>query len=137
MQLPGHAREAAVSLWYDAGLVRPWNDPYADLDRAMNGPSSTVLALMDGQVLHGTAMVGHDGHRGWVYYLAVSPTLQGRGLGRQLMLACEQWVRDQGIPKIQLMVRTTNAAVLGFYAALGYQDAEVTVLARRFEHHGN
>jgi ribosomal protein S18 acetylase RimI-like enzyme len=134
--LPSHARGAAVALWEDVGLTRPWNDPYADLDRAIAGRTSTVLALMDGQALLGTAMVGHDGHRGWVYYLAVTPAAQGRGLGRQLMQGCAQWVRDQDIPKIQLMVRSTNTAALGFYAALGYQDAEVTVMARRFEPHG-
>jgi GNAT superfamily N-acetyltransferase len=131
VELPTHAREAAVLLWKQTGLTRPWNDPYADLDRAVAGAGSTVLALMEGEALVGTAMVGHDGHRGWVYYLAVVPDRQGRGLGRQLMQGCEEWVRGRGIPKIQLMIRTGSSAVLGFYAALGYEDADVTVMARR------
>lgn len=75
-------------------------------------------------------MVGHDGHRGWVYYLAVHPVRQRQGIGRALMHASEQWVRDRGIPKIQLMVRDTNPAAAAFYAALGYEDAKVTVLGR-------
>jgi ribosomal protein S18 acetylase RimI-like enzyme len=77
-----------------------------------------------------TAMVGHDGHRGWVYYLAVDPAHQGCGLGRALMTACEEWVRHRGIPKIQLMVRRTNPHVVAFYETLGYVEAEIVVLGR-------
>ena len=121
----------AVSLWHETGLTRPWNDPEVDLRRAVNGSSSTVLAVLgdEGKLL-GTAMVGHDGHRGWVYYLAVRPDYQGTGLGRRLMEACEAWVSEQDIPKIQLMVRDTNHKALSFYAALGYEPASLAVLSR-------
>jgi ribosomal protein S18 acetylase RimI-like enzyme len=88
--LPEHLHDAAVALWQQTGLTRPWNDPHADLHRAMSGSTSTVLAAVDRDTLLGTAMVGHDGHRGWVYYLAVAPSEQGRGLGRRLMQTCEQ-----------------------------------------------
>ena len=60
---PGHL-DAAVALWHEVGLTRPWNDPAEDLRRAIAGPSSTVLAGTDGDTLTATAMVGHDGHRG-------------------------------------------------------------------------
>lgn len=110
-----------------------WNDPEADLRRALDGSASTVLAAVaEGQLL-ATAMVGHDGHRGWVYYLAVSPHLQGRGLGRQMMRACEAWVVARGIPKIQLMVRTGNAPVVAFYERLGYSEQQVVVMGRRLD----
>ena len=78
-------------------------------------------------------MVGHDGHRGWVYYLAVADEAQGRGLGRELMVAAEAWLVDRGIPKIQFMVRTDNAAVIEFYDHLGYQRQDVVVLGRRLD----
>jgi ribosomal protein S18 acetylase RimI-like enzyme len=131
--LPVAHYDDAVALWHDVGLTRPWNAPEADLRTAMSGDSSTVLALLDGDALLGTAMVGHDGHRGWVYYLAVSPAAQGRGLGRRLMRACEDWVSAQGIPKLNLMVRTDNAAVRAFYDRLGYTESEVVVLGRRLD----
>lgn len=131
--LPGHLHSDAVGLWRQTGLTRPWNDPSADLVRALAGATSTVLAAVDGDRLVATAMVGHDGHRGWVYYLAVATTEQGRGLGRQMMRACEQWAIAHGVPKLQLMVRKGNEAVVGFYAHLGYRDDEVTVLARRLD----
>ncbi len=130
---PERAAEA-VALWRETGLTRPWNDPVADLHRALDGPASTVLAgLGDDGALLGTAMVGSDGHRGWVYYLAVRPAHQGAGLGRQLVGACEDWVRARGVPKVQLMVRGDNAAARGFYARLGYADAGVVVLGRRLD----
>ena len=83
--------------------------------------------------LLGTAMVGQDGHRGWVYYLAVDPACRGTGLGRDLMAACERWLAGRGVPKIQFMVRSDNAAVLGFYEHLGYQAQDVVVLGRRLD----
>jgi len=123
----------AVALWQQTGLTRPWNDPAADLRRAMAGSASPVLAAVDEGVLLATAMVGHDGHRGQVYYLAVAPVVQGRGLGFQMMRACEQWVHDRGIPKIQLMVRTSNSAAVSFYHRLGYTEEQVIVLGRRLD----
>jgi ribosomal protein S18 acetylase RimI-like enzyme len=129
--LPASLRTDAVALWHATGLTRPWNDPDEDLARALDGTASTVLAARDndGRLL-GTAMVGHDGHRGWVYYLAVHSDAQRRGIGRALMQACEEWVRDHGVPKIQLMVRSTNTDVVAFYESLGYVASDVVVLGR-------
>jgi ribosomal protein S18 acetylase RimI-like enzyme len=124
----------AVTLWHEAGLTRPWNDPVADLERALAGPASTVLAATDdGGELVGTVMVGHDGHRGWLYYLAVRPYRQREGVGRELVAACETWLRARRVPKLQLMVREGNAAAVGFYGALGYERSEVVVLGRRLD----
>ncbi len=121
------------SLWRQPGLTRRWNGPDADLRRAVTGGASSVLgAVEDGQLL-ATAMVGHDGHRGWVYYLAVTPAQQRHGLGRRMMHACEQWVHTRGLPKIQLMVRTDDTTTADFYQRLGDIDAQVTVLGRRLD----
>jgi ribosomal protein S18 acetylase RimI-like enzyme len=131
--LPEHLYGEAVALWERTGLTRPWNDADADLRRAIGGSSSTVFAGVRGRELLATAMVGHDGHRGWVYYLSVAPTAQGQGLGRLMMRRCEDWVRAQGIPKIQLMVRDGNASAVAFYRRLGYVDAHALVLGRRLD----
>ena len=77
-------------------------------------------------------MAGYDGHRGWLYYLGVAPGLQGSGHGRALVVAAEAWLAAAGAVKVQLMVRRTNDAVLGFYERLGYDDQETVVLGRRF-----
>lgn len=129
--LPADRTDDAVALWQASGLTRPWNDANADLTRALAGTTSTVLGAqdIDGRLL-GTAMVGHDGHRGWVYYLAVQPESRRGGLGRQLMHASERWLQARGVPKINLMVRSTNADVVAFYKALGYEDGDVVVLGK-------
>lgn len=125
--------DAAVALWQLTGLTRPWNDAHADFSRAVAGPSSAVLGLRRAGELVGTAMIGHDGHRGWVYYLAVAPSAQGGGLGRALMDACERWLVERGVPKLQFMVRTDNVGVLAFYDHLGYAPQDVVVLGRRLD----
>ena len=133
--LPAELHEEAVDLWHRAGLTRPWNDPHADLQRAVRGATSTVLAAChDSGSLLGTSMVGHDGHRGWVYYLAVAAAQQRSGVGRTLVRASETWLAERGVPKLNLMVRKANAGVLAFYASLGYEDGEVVVLGRRLDH---
>jgi len=125
--------EAVTTLWAEAGLTRPWNPPATDLRRALDGTTSTVLgAFRDGRLV-GTVMVGHDGHRGWVYYLAVAEDERGTGLGRRLMAAAETWLVERGAVKLQLMVRESNTAVTGFYDRLGYADADVRVLAKRLD----
>jgi hypothetical protein len=64
--------EHAAVLWESVGLTRSWNDPRQDFLRALRGETSGVLGALDGDALVGTAMVGADGHRGWVYYVAAS-----------------------------------------------------------------
>ncbi|MDA8392986.1 MAG: GNAT family acetyltransferase [Actinomycetota bacterium] len=131
VELPEPLFDAAVRLWHDSGLTRPWNDPDEDLRRAVRSAGSTVLACVaEGQLL-GTAMVGHDGHRAWVYYVAVRQDQRRRGLGRRLMSACADWAAGCGVPKVQLMVRTGNEPVLAFYERLGFQTEQVVVLGRR------
>jgi ribosomal protein S18 acetylase RimI-like enzyme len=76
-------------------------------------------------------MVGHDGHRGWVYYLGVRAEARARGHGRAMMRACEAWLAARGVPKLNVMLRDDNAEAVGFYAALGYGRDEVVVLSRR------
>ena len=124
--------DAAVDLWRDAGLTRPWNDPYADARLALTGLSSTVLAGRLSGELAATVMVGADGHRAWVYYLAVSAQHRGRRFGKAMMDAAEAWALDRGMPKLQLMVRADNDAVTAFYRAIGYRAEPVTVMAKRF-----
>lgn len=134
VELDQHAAPDAVALWQECGLTRPWNDPYADFTRAVAGESSAVLGTYDtGGTLIGTAMVGVDGHRGWVYYVASAESRRGEGIGRALMAAAERWIESRGMPKIHVMVRRSNTAVVGFYESLGYSEQDTLVLGRRFD----
>lgn len=125
-------REATVALWEAAGLTRPWNDARADFDLALGNPTSTILLAEAGTQLVGSVMIGFDGHRGWVYYLATEPDRREQGIGRAIMAAAEDWLRARGSPKVQLMVRGDNAVARGFYAALGYELQDVVTIGKRF-----
>lgn len=129
-ELTAADRDGATGLWAQSGLTRPWNPPDEDFDRAVSGLTSAVLGAVDGRNVIATVMVGHDGHRGWVYYLAVDPSRRHRGLGRRMMHAAEDWLRARGVVKLHLMIRDGNVSALGFYDRLGFEQAEVTVLAR-------
>ena len=124
---------ALVTLWHAAGVARPWNDPARDIAFARRGPHSTLLlAERAGQVL-ASAMVGEDGHRGWVYYVAAAPEAQGEGLGRAIMAAAEAWLRGRGVWKVQLLVREDNARARGFYERLGYRDTRAVCFQKVLE----
>jgi ribosomal protein S18 acetylase RimI-like enzyme len=125
--------EAVVRLWERCDLTRPWNDPQADLAHARSTPASAVLVARAEGELIASVMVGYDGHRGWVYYLAVAPEARRRGMGRRMMQAAEAWLREREAPKIQLMVRATNAAVIGFYERLGLERQDVVTLGKRLD----
>jgi len=121
---------AVVMLWERCGLTRPWNDPVADIALARKGPNSTILLGREDERIVASAMVGHDGHRGWVYYVATDPDRHGKGLGRAIMNAAEDWLRQAGIAKLQLLVRQDNAKASAFYETIGYDEAAVTVFAK-------
>lgn len=123
-------RCVVVDLWHACGLTRPWNDPEADFAAALGNPSSTVLVRTEGEEMLATVLAGYDGHRGWLYYLAVHPEHQGEGHGRELVATAEDWLAGRGAVKVQLMIREDNA-VAAFYAGLGYQAQAVTTWGRR------
>jgi ribosomal protein S18 acetylase RimI-like enzyme len=121
---------AVTALWERCGLVRPWNDPAADIALARRGPNSTLLVGRDADRIVTSVMVGHDGHRGWVYYVGVDPDCQGKGFGRAIMQAAEDWLRAQGVSKLQLLVRSDNTKVQAFYETLGYDEQDRIIYAK-------
>lgn len=122
-----------IALWHAAGVARPWNDPLRDIAFARRDDHSTVLVGVEAGRVVATAMVGEDGHRGWVYYVAIDPKLQGSGFGRTVMDAAERWLVDRGIWKVQLLVRSENVKATGFYEKLGYRDTNSVCLQKVLE----
>src|SRR3954447_13089281 len=107
---------AVIALWQDCGLTRPWNPPAADIALLRGSGHGEILVATEEDGIIGSVMVGHDGHRGWVYYLAVAPSHRRGGLGGRLMHAAEAWLRERAIRKVELMIRNINTEVTGFYA---------------------
>jgi hypothetical protein len=113
------------------GLTEPWNDPKADIARARSSGVAGILVAADAdRRIAASVMVGNDGHRGWLYYLAVAPKLRGTGLGRRMVNAAEDWLRTRGVVKLMLMIRPSNTRVRGFYEALGYEEQSRVSMAR-------
>ncbi|MES2472248.1 MAG: GNAT family acetyltransferase [Pseudomonadota bacterium] len=114
---------AVVALWQACGLTTSYNDPVQDFRFARGKPSSDILLAGPDDIadIAGAIMVGHDGHRGWLYYVAVAPVLRRQGIGRMLVEAAEAWLKERGVPKAHLMVRETNHQVAAFYERIGYE----------------
>ena len=123
---------AVVALWHQCDLLRPWNDPERDIAFCTASANAELfVGRRPGERrLVATAMVGHDGHRGWLYYVAVAPDLQGDGLGRAMVGHAEAWLARAGVPKVQLMIRAENARACQFYEGLGYQTEPRIIMSR-------
>lgn len=123
--------EPVVALWREAGLTRPWNDPRLDVQRKRSVQPELFFVAEDADALVGTVMAGYDGHRGWIYYLAVAVSHRGTGVGRTLLDHAETVLRALGCPKVQLQVRVENSGVVDFYRRLGYEPYESLSLGKR------
>jgi len=125
---------AVIVLWHECGLTRPWNDPHIDIARKLTEQPDLFLVGTVNDELIATAMVGFDGHRGWVYYVAVSPRHRKRSYGRSIMREAERLLVERGCPKVNLLVRSSNTEVIEFYRKLGYAQDDVVSLGRRLIH---
>jgi ribosomal protein S18 acetylase RimI-like enzyme len=123
--------DAVVRLWEKCGLTRPWNDPRRDIERKLTTQPELFLVGTDGGSVMASAMIGFDGHRGWVYYLAVDPGRRGQGHARTLMTEAERLLIELGCPKIMLMVRSSNTAVVDLYEHLDYVREDTLLLGKR------
>jgi len=123
--------QEVVALWRACGLVVPANDPVAEFRFAKAGACSDVLVAVDeAGAIAGSVMVGHDGHRGWLYYVAARPTSRSMGVGRRMVEAAETWLRERGVVKMQLLVRDTNTQVVAFYEHLGFEVSPRIVMSK-------
>lgn len=125
-------REQVIALWRACGLTRPWNDPVVDFDFALTSATSTILAHEIDGAIAASVMVGHDGHRGALYYLAVAPEHRQKGLGRAAVVAAENYLKNLGVWKINLMIRDENQQAIGFYKAIGFENNAVVSMGKKF-----
>ncbi|KZL22051.1 Acetyltransferase YpeA [Pseudovibrio axinellae] len=126
-------QDAVIALWKATGVFRKWNEPVRDIKKALEGEHSTILiGELEGAIV-ASIMCGEDGHRGWFYYVSTHPDHQGKGLGKSITQAAEEWLRARGIWKVQLLVRGDNAQATDFYKAQGYKDTQSICLQKVIE----
>jgi ribosomal protein S18 acetylase RimI-like enzyme len=120
-----------VELWKKCNLVTPENDPIEDIQKKVEfQPDLFLIGLLDGKVV-GSIMVGYEGHRGWINYLAIAPEFQKHGYGRKLVQKGIDKLIELCCLKVNLQVRNANVAVIDFYKHLGFCDDNVTSLGLR------
>lgn len=122
--------DGLATLWQACNLVAAYNDPKEDIEFGRGKPNSEVLVGKIAGKLVASVMVGHDGHRGWLYYVAVDPDSQRGGLGSQIVAGGEDWLRQRGVRKSMLLIRDTNLAVREFYERIGYEEAPRVVMQK-------
>ncbi|HSM71562.1 MAG TPA: GNAT family acetyltransferase [Anaerolineales bacterium] len=125
--------DEVIALWQACKLVVPWNDPKKDIRRKLQvNPELFLVGILDDNIV-ASVMGGYEGHRGWINYLAVSPSHRKKGYGRQLMEAVEVKLSGMGCAKINLQVRDTNTEVIAFYKSIGYDLDNVIGMGKRLE----
>ena len=126
-------QQAVIDLWDRCDLLRPWNNPVKDIARKLRANSDWVLLAVTRNKVVGSIMIGYEGHRAWINYLAVDPSLRRQGVGRRLMEHAEEILRKAGCPKINLQVRSANKQAADFYAVLGYLRDDVICFGKRLD----
>ncbi len=126
-------QDQVIALWEACELLRPWNDPVKDIQRKLARDGELFFVGVQNHVVIASVMVGYEGHRGWVNYLAVSPEFQRCGYGRQIMQHAESALESLGCPKVNLQIRESNNQAINFYQALGYLDDKVIGLGKRLQ----
>ena len=124
-------QSAVIGLWHRCNLVVPQNEPKKDIEMKRKVQPDLFFVGTIGNRIVATVMAGYDGHRGWIYYLAVDPDCQRQQIGRRMMEKAESALKNRGCPKINLQVRTSNQAVISFYERLGFSNDDVIGLGKK------
>ncbi len=127
-------KQRVINLWFDCGLVVPQNNPERDIERKLKVNPEWFLVGILRDILVATCIIGYEGHRGWINYLAVDPKYQRRGIASGLMEEAENILRTAGCPKINLQVRETNTEVVQFYESIGYKVEPIVNMGKRLEY---
>ena len=129
-------RDQVIALWRQIfGYETAHNAPALSIDRKVAVNDGLFFVALDGARddahIIGTIMAGYDGHRGWIYSLAVTPERRRNGIGAQLLAAAEQALISRGCLKINLQILSSNGATRGFYEKHGYQVEERISMGKR------
>ncbi len=125
-------RSGVIALWKRVFPDNtPSNAPGKVLDEKLALHDDMLLVATDQGSVVGTAMAGYDGHRGWLYRVAVSPEHRRRGIGTALVRHAVGSLHKLGCVKVNLQIRADNRAVSSFYESLGFAVEERVSMGMR------
>lgn len=129
-----HSRDfdQVVALWNSVfGYATAHNEPALAIEKKIAMDDGLFFVALSGDSVVGTVMAGYDGHRGWIYSLAVLPEYRRRGIASKLLNHAESRLAELGCVKINLQVQSGNEQVVGFYERHGYQVEPRTSMGKR------
>lgn len=122
---------AVVALWTSVpGYGTAHNAPELAIRKKLEASDGLFFVAEISGRLVGTVMAGYDGHRGWIYSLAVDASCRRRGVGRALLQRAEALLYERGCVKINLQIADGNEAVIGFYKKTGYKVEPKTCMGK-------
>lgn len=125
-------RSQVMALWeIDFGYDAPHNKPSIVIDKKIAAWDQLFFVALAGDAVVGTVMAGYDGHRGWIYTVAVSPSCRRQGVGSRLMAVAEESLIGMGCVKINLQILQGNESVAAFYSSLGYSVEQRVSMGKR------
>lgn len=125
-------RSQVVALWQAVfGYEAAHNNPSLVIDKKLAVDDQLFFVAIAGAVVVGTVMAGYDGHRGWIYSVAVSPSHRRQGVGSRLVSRAERVLTSKGAVKINLQIMEGNESVTGFYSSLGYSVEKRVSMGKR------
>jgi|SRR6266850_1803001 len=125
-------RRQVVALWQSVfGYEAAHNNPGLAIDKKLAVDDQLFFVAMANNAVVGTVMAGYDGHRGWIYSVAVSPSHRRQGIGSRLVSHAELVLTSKGAVKINLQVMEGNESVTGFYSSLGYSVEKRVSMGKR------
>jgi ribosomal protein S18 acetylase RimI-like enzyme len=127
-------REQVIVLWEMVfGYDSPHNRPALAIDKKIAINDQLFFVALAGEAVIGTVMAGYDGHRGWIYSVAVDPKHRRQGIGSRLVLHAERALVERGCVKINLQIMESNRNIAAFYASLGYVEEKRVSMGKRID----
>jgi ribosomal protein S18 acetylase RimI-like enzyme len=127
-------RSQVEALWKTVfGYEAAHNNPRLAIDKKLEVDDQLFFVAVEEMTVVGTIMAGYDGHRGWLYSVAVAPSHRRQGIGSRLVLHAERALSRKGCVKINLQILEDNESVVAFYAALGFSVEKRVSMGKRIQ----
>ena len=126
-----HDKENLIALWEEVfPNAAPHNQPARVIEDKLAVDDLIFVAEDNGKII-GACQAGYDGHRGWLYGVAVSLDQRRRGIGSMLVSIAIEALRERGCRKVNLQIRPDNTAVAAFYKAQNFEIEERLSMGRQ------